>query len=175
MRKPPSCSTLTYANEHRPWQLYQQLFYRLMERCRSAIGEKHKFRFKNKLLSFDATMISLYLEMFDWAKYRRAKGAIKLHLLLDHAGYLPKFVRVTEGKIHEVNILRTLEFAPGTIVVFDRGLVDYDLFGHFIETGVYFVTPLKSNADFQVIAQRRVPVNRSILKDEIIRLTGFYS
>ena len=139
------------------------------------IGEKHKFRFKNKLLSFDATLIPLCLEMFNWAKYRRAKGAIKLHLLLDHAGYLPTFVRVTEGKTHEVNILRTLEFDARTVALFDRGLVDYDLFSHFIETGVYFVTPLKSKADFQVIAQRKIPVNRSIVKDEIIRFSGFYS
>ncbi|MBN2029145.1 IS4 family transposase [bacterium] len=175
LKKPPSCSTLAYANEHRPWQLYQQLFYRLLERCRSAIGEKHKFRFKNKLLSFDATLISLCLEMFNWAKYRRAKGAIKLHLLLDHAGYLPKFVHITEGRVHEVNILRTLEFDPGTIVVYDRGLMDYSLLSRFIESGVYFVTRLKSNVGYKVIKQRRVPMNRSVLRDETIQFTGYYS
>ena len=175
LKKPPSCSTLAYANEHRPWQLYQHLFYRLMERCRNAIGEKHKFRFKNKLLSFDATLISLCLEMFNWAKYRRAKGAIKLHLLLDHAGYLPKFVHVTEGKVHEVNILRSLDFEAGTIMVYDRGLVDFSLLSHFIENDVYFVTRLKCNIDYEVVDQRKVPDHRPILKDEMIRFTGFYS
>lgn len=85
MQKAPSRSTLAYANAHRPWQLYQQVFYQLLERCRATIGSTHKFRFKNPLLSFDATLIDVCLSLFDWAKYRRTKGALKLHLLLDHA------------------------------------------------------------------------------------------
>jgi hypothetical protein len=81
--------------------------------------------------------------MFDWAKYRRAKGALKLHLLLDHDGYLPQYVCVSEGKLHEINVLRRLSFDPGTIVVIDRGLVDYELFGLWTKNGIFFVTRFK--------------------------------
>jgi len=109
------------------------------------------------------------------AKYRRAKGTIKLHLLLDHAGYLPKFVHVTEGKVHEVNVLRSLEFDAGTIVVYDRGLSDFSLLSQFIENDVYSVTRLKCNIDYEVVDRRKVPDHCPTLKDEMIRFTGFYS
>ncbi|MCU0644301.1 MAG: IS4 family transposase [bacterium] len=175
LTKAPSRSTLAYANEHRPWQLYEQLFYQLLSRCHSQFGGKHKFRFKNKLVSFDASVIAMCLSVFDWAKYRRTKGAIKLHLLLDHAGYLPQFVNITEGRVHEIKILKKVSFDAGTIVAIDRGLVDYELFGQWTRNGIHFVTPLKSNADYQVVKNNPVPKNRNILKDQLIRLNGFYS
>ena len=175
LTKAPSRSTLAYANEHRPWQLYEQLFYQLLGHCHSQLGGKHKFRFKNKLISFDASVIAMCLSVFDWAKYRRTKGAIKLHLLLDHAGYLPQFVNITEGRVHEINILKKLSFDAGTIVAIDRGLVDYELFGEWTRNGIHFVTPLKSNADYQVVKNNPVPKNRNILTDQLIRLNGFYS
>lgn len=86
IRKAPKRSTLAYANEHRPWQLYNRIFYQLLERCRREFPGRKKFRFKSKLFSFDATVIDLCAGLFDWAKYRRTKGAVKLHLLLDHDG-----------------------------------------------------------------------------------------
>lgn len=175
LTKAPSRSTLAYANEHRPWQLYQKLFFDLLGICKSSFGGTHKFRFKNRLLTFDASLIELCLSMFNWAHYRRTKGAIKLHLLLDHAGYLPQFVNITTGKVHEVNILKTLCFEPGTIIVFDRGLIDYQLWGRWTQKGVFFVTRLKRNAVYQVVESRKVPQNRNILKDEVIQLKGFYS
>ncbi len=175
LRKAPSRSTLAYANEHRPWQLYQRLFYHILGLCKAQVAGKHKFRFKNKLLTFDATLIELCLSIFDWAKFRRTKGAIKLHLLLDHAGYLPQFVNITTGKVHEVNILKNLSFQPGTIVVFDRGLVDYHQWGEWTKDGIYFVTRLKNNADYEVVKSNKVPRNKNILKDQLIKLKGFYS
>lgn len=175
LKKAPSRSTLSYANKHRPWQLYEKLFYRLLDRCHSSIGYKHKFRFKNRLLSFDASLIELCVSIFDWAKYRRTKGAIKLHLLLDHAGYLPQFVNISEGKVHEVNVLKELEFESGTILAIDRGLTDYTLYGNWYRKGVYFVTRLKRNADYKVVERRKVPQKRHIIRDEIIKLNGFYS
>jgi len=175
LTKAPSRSTLAYANEHRPWQLYEQLYYQLLGRCHSQFGGKHKFRLKNKLVSFDASVIALCLSVFDWANYRRTKGAIKLHLLLDHAGYLPQFVNITEGRVHEIKILRKLSFDACTIVAIDRGLVDYELFGDWTRNGGYFVTPLKSNADYNVVKNHPVPRNRNIVKDQLIRLHGFYS
>ena len=83
----PKRSTLAYANAHRPWQLYQTVFDHPLDRCRSLTPGRRKFRFKNKLYSLDATVIDLSLSMFDWAKFRQTKGAVKLHLLLDHEGY----------------------------------------------------------------------------------------
>src|ERR1035437_4024304 len=121
----PKRSTLAYANEHRPWQLYRAVFYQLLGRCHEASGP-HGFRFKNKLLSLDATLIELCASVFDWAQYRRTKGAVKLHLLLDHQGLLPSFALVTEGRVHESRVARTLRFDPGTIVVSERGPVQRD-------------------------------------------------
>jgi hypothetical protein len=175
LKKAPSRSTLAYANEHRPWQLYEKLFFHILGICQIQFGGKHKFRFKNKLLSFDASLIHLCLSMFDWAKYRRTKGAIKLHLLLDHAGYLPQFINVTPGKVHEVNILKELALERGTIIVFDRGLVDYSLWADWTEQGVYFITRLKTNADYRVIKKISFPKNGNVLKDQLIHLHGFYS
>ena len=169
----PSHSTLGYANEHRPWELYQLVFLKLFDRCRSQVNiGKRKFRFKNKLVSMDASIIDLCLSMFDWARFRRTKGAIKLHLLLDHDGYLPSFAVITEGKVPEIEIARQFKFDPGTIVVDDRGYNDYALFGRWTAQGVYFVTRMKDNALFKVIKENKIPQYRHILKDEIIELRG---
>jgi hypothetical protein len=169
----PSHSTLAYANEHRPWELYQLVFLKLFDRCRNQVNTgKKKFRFKNKLISMDASVIDLCLKMFDWAHFCRTKGAIKLHLLLDHDGYLPSFAVITEGKIPEIEIARQFKFDPGTIVADDRGYNDYALFGRWTFQGVYFVTRMTANAVYKVIKENKVPQKRHILKDEIIRLTG---
>lgn len=171
----PNRSTLSYANEHRPWQLYEELFYRFLGKCHMLSEGKKKFRFRNKLFSLDATVIELCVSLFDWAKFKTTKGAVKLHLLLDHDGYLPVFAHITEGKVHEVRVARTLIFPPGSIVVMDRGYTDYELFGSWTEEGVFFITRQKGNADFRVVEQRMVPMNRNILKDEIISFEGYYA
>jgi len=168
----PNRSTLSYANEHRPWELYQQIFFTLLERCRNQVNGRKKFRFKNKLVSLDSTVIDLCLSIFDWAKFRRTKGAIKLHMILDHDGYLPSFGVVTEGKVSDVKVAHTLSFDPGTIVVDDRGYNDYRLFAKWSRQGVYFVTRMKDNAQYGVIEQKQVPQNRNILNDQAIILTG---
>jgi len=124
----PKRSSLAYANEHRSWELYQRLFFLLLQRCRQAGPFTRKFRFKNKLVSLDSTVIDLCVSLFDWAKFRRTKGAIKLHLVLDHDGYLPCFCVMTEGKVHDVKVAQSLSFEPGTVVVDDRGYIDYRLF-----------------------------------------------
>jgi hypothetical protein len=134
----PSRSTLAYANEHRPWQLYRALFEALLLRCQPLVRGRRKFRFKNRLVSLDSTVIDLCATLFDWAQFRRTKGAAKLHCLLDHDGYLPSVVVITEGKRHDVRVARTLRFAPGTIVVMDRGYTDYAWFGQLTAQGVWF-------------------------------------
>ncbi|MGH2375706.1 MAG: IS4 family transposase [bacterium] len=168
----PSRSTLAYANEHRPWQLYRAVFQALLGRCQSAVPARRKFRFKHKLVSLDSTVIDLCATLFDWAKFRRTKGAVKLHCLLDHDGYLPSVVVVTEGKRHDVRVARTLRFDPGTIVVMDRGYVDYAWFGRLTTEGVFFVTRLKDNALYRVVERRRPPERSPVQRDEVIRLTG---
>jgi Transposase DDE domain/Domain of unknown function (DUF4372) len=165
----PKRSTLAYANEHRPWALYRSVFYQLLSRCREVAGS-HGFRFKNKLLTLDATLIELCASVFDWAQYQRTKGAVKLHLLLDHQGLLPSFALITEGRVHENRVARSLRFEPGTIVVFDRGYADYDWFASLDAEGVFFVTRLKDNAAYGVVERRPVPQHGAVRRDEIIFL-----
>jgi hypothetical protein len=156
--------------------MYRELFYQTLDFCKQAApGRAKKFRFKNKLLTLDATTISLCLSLFPWAKFRRTKGAVKLHLLLDHDGYLPTYACITDGKKHEVKVARKVSLAPGSIVVIDRGYTDYKLFADWSDNDIYFVTRQKENADYQVLEQRPVPVNRNILADELIVFTGYYA
>jgi Domain of unknown function (DUF4372)/Transposase DDE domain len=167
----PKKSTLAYANEHRPWQLYQTVFEHTLGKCQelvSAQGGRKKFRFKNKLLSLDGSIIDLSVSMFDWAKYRQTKGAIKLHLLLDHDGYLPSFAVVTEGKTSEIKVARTLRFDPGTILAIDRGYIDYDWFRELTQEEVYFVTRMKEKAVYEVKDELRIPQNSNVVKDQIV-------
>jgi uncharacterized protein DUF4372/DDE family transposase len=170
----PARSTLAYANEHRPWQLCQTVFDQLLAKCQTLAAsqpgtrKKRKFRFKNPLLSLDASVIDLCATMFDWAKFRLTKGAVKLHLLLDHDGYLPSYAVITEGKKHEVRVARQMRFAPGTILVFDRGYTDYEWFASLIQQGVYFVTRLKENADYGVVENLAVPQGRGVRRDQVI-------
>jgi len=171
LREAPKRSTLSYANNHRPWQLYQQVFFQMLGRCQVlAASQKRKFRFKNRLLSLDSTVIDLCLSTFDWARFRRAKGAVKLHLLLDHDGYLPSFGVVSDGKTHDVTVARKLSFSPGTVLVFDRAYLDFEWLWRLGESGVFFVTRIKSNILFEV--EQYFPVKGGVLLDSMIRLTG---
>jgi Domain of unknown function (DUF4372)/Transposase DDE domain len=167
----PARSTLAYANEHRPWQLYRAVFQELLERCQAQVRGRRRFRFKNKLVSLDSTVIDLCATLFDWAKFRRTKGAIKLHCLLDHDGYLPSVVVLTEGKRHDVRVARTLRFDTGTIVVMDRGYVDYGWFGQLTAQDVFFVTRMKDHTVYRVVERRPVPARSAVRRDEIIELT----
>ena len=168
----PARASLSYANAHRPWQLFEQVFYQLFETVAAKAVGKKKFRFKNKLVSIDSTTIDLCLSMYDWARFRRAKGAVKLHMVLDHDGYLPCYCIITDGKVHDVKAAHQIGFAPGTIVVDDRGYNDYRLFAKWTDARVWFVTRMKDNALYEVVEERTVPQNRHILKDQVIRLTG---
>ena len=173
--KAPRRSTLSYANQHRPAALFEDLFFTALGRFRQeqALGGcNRKFRFKNKLLSLDSTTISLCLALFPWAKFRRAKGGVKAHVLLDHDDYLPAYVLLTEAKRSDVKLADSFALNPGSIVAMDRGYIDYALFGRWTMAGVYFVTRLKDNAAYAVVEECQIPANRSILADQLIRLTG---
>jgi DDE family transposase/uncharacterized protein DUF4372 len=172
--KCPKATTLSYANAHRPWQLYQSLFYKMLERCRgeALIRGRGKFKFKHKLLSLDASMVELCAESFDWAKYKQTKGALKLHLVLDHDGYLPCYAVITEGRKADVTEARKIRFQPGTLVVFDRGYSDYNWWLELTRGGVNFVTRLKDSASYGVVESRPVPDGSSVLRDEVILLVS---
>jgi len=173
LRTAPPKSTLAYANAHRPYQLYQATFFSLLDLChRESPGKKKQFRFKNKLLSLDATTIDLCLSLFPWAEFRQTKGAVKLHLLLDHDGYLPEFAVITDGKTHEVTAAHNFRLPQGSIIAVDRGYYDFDLFYQWHHSGVFFVTRLKDNAAYKVIDDRLLPHRLNIRADQIIRFTG---
>jgi Transposase DDE domain/Domain of unknown function (DUF4372) len=171
----PNKSTLAYANQHRPAELYEELFYTALGRFRDKRGlgiRKQRFRFKNKLLSLDSTTISLCLEMFPWAKFRRAKGGVKAHVLLDHDDYLPRYVLITEARRSDVKMADAFPLNPGSIIVMDRGYNDYALFGTWTDEGIHFVTRLKDNAAYQVLEEGPIPANRNIRADQLIRFIG---
>lgn len=174
LRDAPKRSTLAYANEHRPWEVYQDQFYALLARCRQAASPGHKFRFHNKLVSLDSTTIGLCVDMFDWAHFQRAKAAVKVHMLLDHDGYLPKFAVITTGKTHDITVARHLQFEAGTIVVMDKGYADYAWWQRLSEQKVYFVSRLRKDASYRVDKVHEVPElhRKRVLRDEEITLLG---
>lgn len=168
----PPRSTLAYANSHRPWELFETLFYQLLAQCRQRLGAARaggKLGLPGKLLSLDATVIDLCAAVFDWAQFRTTKGAVKLHLLLDHDGYLPCYAVITEGKVHEIQVARKLALQRGTMLVFDRGYTDYDWFQQLTEEGVHFVTRLKDNAAY-IVMERRNSEGEGVRADEIVVL-----
>ena len=175
MKDAPKKSTLSYANAHRPWQMFRDLFYDTLKICRMAAPKNRKFRFKNKLLSLDSTTIALCLTLFPWAEFRRTKGAVKLHLLLDHDGYFPTYAYISNGKKHDVTIARKVSLPPCSIVAMDRGYNDYKLFGSWTENGLYFVTRMKDNADYTVVEYRTIPITGDVLSDQLIRFNGYYA
>jgi hypothetical protein len=164
----PKRSTLAYANAHRPWQLFESVFYALLEQCRNVPTGKRRFTFRNKLMSIDSTTVELVSEMYAWARYNKSKGAIKMHLMLDHDGLLPVFANVTDGQTADITAARAMPFAPGTIAVFDRGYIDYRWFRKLTDEGVFFVTRLKKNCQYEVLEERRPP--RGIVKDQLVEV-----
>jgi IS4 transposase len=120
----------------------------------------------------DASVIDLCLSVFPWADFRTTKGAIKLHVGLNHAGYLPEFVTITEGSTHEVNIGKIMNFPRGSIIVMDKGYNDYSWYKQLTEKGIYFVTRLKTNAKYRVVSRRTVLKNKGLTCDQTIEFTG---
>jgi hypothetical protein len=167
--QPVPRSTFADANNKRPASFFEALFA-LMYRCCQPLAPKHKFKFKNKLFSLDATVVSLCLTLFPWARFRRTKGGIKLHTLLDHDGYLPAFVAISEAREHEVQRARSLRLPKGSIVVEDMGYTDYDRYAQLTAQKIFFVTRQKRNARYEVLERRKVNKKQGLLSDQTIRL-----
>lgn len=166
-----SRSSLARVNEQQPHSLYEALFGKLLARCQG-LAPKHGFRFKNKLYSLDASTIDLCLDVFPWAKFRSTKGAVKLHVGMDHSGYLPTFMTVTDGKVHDVTIGRTLKLPKQSIVVFDRGYTDYTWYNLLNDNAIFFVTRQKTNATYDVLERRPVAKNSGLTSDQTIKIKG---
>lgn len=171
----PGHSTLAYANAHRPWEVYRDLFQFLLTHLHGQLGLEGKsarqYSLPGKLLSLDSTLIDLCAKVFDWAKYKQTKGAVKIHLLLDHDGCLPQFAVITDGKTSDIETARALSFTPGTMLVVDRGYNDYEWFSDLGQQGVWFVTRLKEGASF-VVVEKRAAVGEGVRSDEVISFTS---
>ena len=172
--KPIHRSTLAYANEHRSHTLFKKIFLGMLSKCQ-AIAPRHKFRFKNPIYTLDATIIDLCLSLYDWAKFRTTKGAVKLHVKLNHSGYLPTFMVVTTGKVHETKVAPSVPLDKGDVAIFDRAYTDFKWFKSLDDKGVFFVTRMKKNAYYQVAKRNDTSRLKNIYSDQIIQLKGFYS
>ena len=166
-----SRSSLSRVNASQPYELYEALFAKRLARCQ-ARAPKHNFKFKNKLYSLDASTIDLCLSVFPWAKFRATRGAVKLHVGLDHEGLLPAFVALTEGKTHDLSAARALRLPKGSIVVMDRGYTDYAWYNPLNNNDISFVTRLKTNARYRVIERRTVLKSKGLTRAQTIELTG---
>jgi len=166
-----SRSNLSRINENKPYALYEALFGKLLKRCQGVVPG-HQFRFKNPLYSLDASTIDLCLSVFPWAKFRTTKGAVKLHVGLNHAGYLPEFVTLTEGRKHDVTVGRILNFPKGSIVAMDKAYNDYSWYKQLTDNGIFFVTRLKTNAKYRVVERREVLQSKGLTSDQTIEFTG---
>jgi hypothetical protein len=164
-------SSLARVNENQPHELFEALFHKLLGRCQT-LAPGHNFRFKNKLYSLDATTIDLCLAVFPWSHSQQSKGAIKLHVGLDHAGMLPEFVAITDGKTHDITAGRALQLAKGSMVVFDKAYIDYQWFNSLNERGISFVTRQKRNARYEVIERRVVDKKQGLTSDQTIQMNG---
>lgn len=173
IQKAPSKSTISYQNKHRNWELFKDYYYQLLGSLGQQVGFKQvKFKIKSKIFFLDSTTISLCLNIFDWAKYKTAKGAVKMHTLLDFDGNLPSYVNITDGKTADNKGAYEIPLLKGSVIVADRFYNDFYLLNIWDSKGVYFVVRHKENIQYKVIKENELPQNRHqhILKDEIIEL-----
>lgn len=165
-------STLSDANTKRDYRIFEDTFYHLLARCKD-LTPKHKFRFKNPLYTIDATTIDLCLSVFPWAKFRKTKGAIKMHCLYDHSGAMPTFLTVTDGKRNDVRVVKETSFPllPDSIVSIDKAYIDYKWLYSLDTQRVWFVTRAKSNIDYSVVGQH-IDSGKGVLSNQKISLNG---
>ncbi len=173
--KAPSKSSVSYQNKHRDWTLFREYYYKLLSHLSAQAGFKQtKFKIKSKIFLLDSSTISLCLSLFDWARYKTAKGAVKMHTLLDYDGNLPAYVNITNGKTADNKGAYDVPLLKGSVIVADRFYNDFSLLNIWDSNGVFFVIRHKENIQFETVREKELPDNRHehILKDEIIRLTG---
>lgn len=164
-------STFADANNSRPVEFFKDLFAEMYGLCQPH-APRHKFRFKCKLYSMDATTISLCLSIFPWASFRRNKAGVKVNTVLDHDGYIPAFVDISNAKTHESRMAKSLSLPKGSIVTFDKGYIAYSWFRMLTAKGIFFVTRLKSNAAYKLVDRRAVDRKTGVTSDHIIDVSS---
>lgn len=173
--KSPRKSSLSYINANRDWQMFRGYYYKLLEDFQSKGNFKRK-KFKKinrKIYLLDSTIISVCLKVFDWAKYRQEKGAIKLHTMLDYDGCLPKYVYMTEAKQSDVKHAQYMLMPSKSVIVSDRGYQDFKMLHQWKKEDIIFVIMLKKSIKYEQLKELPLPENKDahVLKDELIRLT----
>jgi putative transposase len=172
--KPIPRSTLARLNEKQPAELYEALFYKLLNRCKTQ-PSNHKFRFKNPLYSLDASHIDLSLKLFPWATCCQDKASVKLSVGLNHGNMLPEFVAISDGNENDMVQGRQIEFPKGSIVAFDKGYVDYQWFKSLTDKRVSFVTRLRTKAVYEVLERRSVNKSQGVTSDQIIQFNSAHA
>lgn len=175
LSKAPSKSSISYQNKHRDWRLFRKFYYKMLEKLSAEAGFKQiKFKIKSKIYLLDSTTITLCLSLFDWAKYKTAKGAIKLHTLLDYDGNLPSYVHISDGKVGDNKGALDIPLTKHSVIVADRYYFDSSLLNKWDSNDVYFVIRIKKNLKYRSLRELELPDNRHehVLKDEIIELIG---
>ena len=173
INRAPSKSSISYQNKHRDWELFREYYYKLLGSLGQQAGFRQiKFKIKSKIFLLDSTTISLCLNLFDWAKYKTAKGAVKMHTLLDFDGNLPAYVNITDGKTADNKGAYDIPLLKGSVIVADRFYNDLSLLTIWDSKGVYFVIRHKENLKYTIVKENELPLNKyqHILKDEIIEL-----
>ena len=171
----PSKSSVSYQNKNRSWELFRDFYYLLLQRLGQQAGFKQtKFKIKSKIFLLDSTTISLCLSVFDWAKYKTAKGAVKMHTLLDYDGNLPAYVNITDGKTADNKGAYDIPLIKQSVIVADRFYNDFHLLNVWDSNSVFFVIRHKENLKFETVKELELPENRHqhLLKDEIITLSN---
>jgi len=168
-------NTLANANEQRDWRIYADLAHLLIQKARKLYADDPSFSEIDKTVyAFDSSTIDLCLSLFPWARFRQRKAAIKLHTLIDLRGNIPVFVRITDGKVHDVNSLDDLVFEPGSIYVMDRGYFDFKRLYRIHQSRAFFVIRAKSNMYYRRLRSRLVDKASGLRSDQFIKLKGFY-
>ena len=164
-------SSISDANNKRSYQIFEKLFYALLEQCKDVTMNK-EFKFNNPLYSFDSTTINLCLSIFDWAKYRKEKGALKIHMLLNNRTTIPELLTISDGKKADITAIKEMSLSSklrkGSILVFDRAYIDYQWWNKLDEDKIFFVSRTKSNQNIFVIGQHKDKLEKNIIADEIV-------
>jgi len=165
-------SNLAKANESRDYRVFEELAYYLIDIARKKLSNDD-FEVKGKVYAFDSTTIDLCLSVFWWAKFRKAKGGIKIHTLYDITTQIPAFVHITDAKVHDVKAMDLIPYESGAYYIFDRGYVDYDRLYRITQLGSYFVIRSKKGMQFECSEYRTVDVSTGVMSDQIGSLVGF--
>jgi hypothetical protein len=175
IRSSVSRNNLAHANKVRDWRIYADLAHVLIQTARKMyVGDNFALELENTVFALDATTIDLCLSMFPWAKFRKNKGAVKLHTLLDLRGNIPTFIHISDGKLHDVNVLDILPLEAGAFYVMDRGYLDFTRLYTISQSSAFFVTRAKSNLKYRRIYSHPIDRSTGLICDQSIMLTGFY-